>query len=182
MLEAGGQFAVYKKIYSVFAFPIFGPTLDLDKPVGWTIYQFNGKQLPVWNREGQIVGHRKCKNTYGSESGFMNRYAIERLRSPGMVETVIKFEGVTDMLTAQSMARPDNTVCVTNPFGAMETPKWQTSLLADYNVLVVADHDEDGTGVAGAKKWGYAVAALQECDKQTRVLCPPAGVMGLGAG
>ena len=154
----GARMAMYKKKYRVIAFPIIGQDLNVEKPVGWVAVQYNGKELPVWDRKGNVVRRAKYKVLGGSKPGFVGTWAVGRMAMPGMVDTVIKCEGISDMLTC-FLAIPeqlrDRIVPVTNANGAQENPKWFSTIYSNFNTAII--HDADHPGQAGAKKLGQDI-------------------------
>lgn len=160
ILATGGRLASYKKSYTVIAWPIIGETLDPEKPVGWVLANVLGGTLPKFSPKGEIVGQTKFKVAYGSKPGLIGLHAIERLKTPGLVDVVWKVEGISDMLSLYS-AMPDGArdrqVVVTNAMGTNERPRWMAGLLARYNAHVC--HDADRPGQAGATTWVAEIAA-----------------------
>lgn len=160
LLRAGARMALYKHRFKVIAIPIIGQDLDVSKPVGWCLCNYNGGELPVWNQKGEVVRHTKVKVASGSEPGLVGVHAIERLKLQGMVELCWKVEGVTDLLAMQS-AIPDHLaeshVVVTNANGSKEV-RWQPAILSTVNTITV--HDADKPGQIGAEKWSGQIASL----------------------
>lgn len=156
--QAGARLARYKN-HTVYALPIIGETLEVDRPVGWALLEAKGGTLPKYDKNGQFIADVKVKITYGSKPGFVGQWAIERLKMAGMAEVVWKVEGVTDLLALQAkIPEPlrDRHLVVTNSNGAGQHPKWMASALAAAKTYVL--HDADQPGEAGAKVWAAEVA------------------------
>ena len=166
----GARMAMYKKKYRVIVFPIIGQDLNVEKPVGWVAVQYNGKDLPVRNRDGEIVRRTKYKVLAGSKPGFVGTWAVGRMAMPGIVDTVIKCEGISDMLTcfeAIPEQLRDRIVAVTNANGAQENPKWFSTVYSNYNLAIV--HDADHAGQAGAKKLGQDVVIVGDDNNWVKI-------------
>ena len=166
---SGAQRAIYKRTYTVFAFPILGESLDPENPVGWVLANYNGSELPKWDKSGNQVGSTKYKITYGSGSGIVGLHGVQRLQIAGLVELCWKVEGISDML-AMWDAIPeqlrDRVVVVTTANGTLETPRWQAGLIGTTNANVIHDADEDGQ--AGAIKWSQGIALQSLPGKKVR--------------
>lgn len=141
----GGRLATYRGQYTVVAIPIWGP--GLDKPVGWVLYNINGKTLPVWSGSSKTPTWKKVKITNGSKAGIV----CERDRVESA--TVLwKVEGVTDALALSQIVPPDQVV-VANTNGAKERPQqWIAELAAGKKAYVI--HDCDRPGQDGATHVG----------------------------
>ncbi len=174
LLAAGARMARYKDKFTVIALPIIGATLDVSKPVGWAIYNYNAAPLPKWNKDGEVVGQVKVKITYGSKPGLVGVHAIERIGVAGLPELVWKVEGITDLLAMLSIMpeeHRDRHLVLTNANGAGETPRWPATVLAPINSLVV--HDADVPGQTGAENWTKQIAAQNPAGVTTKnVLLP----------
>ena len=160
LLANGCRQAMYKKNYRVFALPVMGSDLDVDKPCGWVIFNFDGSPLQVWKKSGEVVRTEKVKLTYGSKAGIVGTHAVERLRTKGLVDLCWKAEGVSDMLATFDKIPEhlrDRHVVLTNANGAREKPRWMATLLANVNTNVV--HDADKPGQAGADDWARQIAS-----------------------
>lgn len=160
LLANGCRQAMYKKNYRVFALPVMGSDLDVNKPCGWVIFNFDGSPLPVWNKSGEVVRVEKVKLTYGSKPGIVGTHAVDRLRTKDLVELCWKVEGVSDMLALFDKIPEhlrDRHVVLTNGNGAREKPRWMATLLANYNTNVV--HDADQPGQIGADDWTRQIAS-----------------------
>jgi P4 family phage/plasmid primase-like protien len=149
----GARMAVYRRNHPVFAIPISGKELDKADPIGWAIFSRSGGTLPSFFKNKGQVEQVKVKITYGSKSGLIGQ--VGRL---GKVSSVLKTEGITDALTAASLA-PDDTAVVTNSGGAGESPGWMVNCCQGKTVVVV--HDCDEPGQSGAIKWSAAFAAAE---------------------
>lgn len=140
----------------VLCWDVFGQ--DLKKVVGHVVANAWGKNMPTFNRQGEVIGSTKYKLIFGSEPGLIGRYAVERLAMPGMVERVWKVEGISDLMAAQSLL-PEGSrdVIVTNSNGARQDPGWMANVLASATEVVIV-HDADEPGQAGAKLWAKRCA------------------------
>jgi hypothetical protein len=179
MLAAGCRLAQYKNKYTVFAFPVIGNSLDVENPVGWALMDYQGNELPVWDKSGNITRTTKVKLTPGSKPGLFGIHAIERLKTVGLVELVWKCEGLSDMLCLWSQIpddQQDRIVAISTANGSEENPRWQASFLASHDVNVV--HDADEPGQRGATKWVQAIALQQSADKIVRNVELPYAVEG----
>lgn len=174
LLLAGARMARYKNQFTVIAIPIIGQTLDVSKPVGWAIYNYNAAPLPKWNKDGEIVGQVKVKITYGSKPGLVGVHAIERIGVVGLPELAWKVEGITDLLAMLSIMPVDvreRHLVLTNANGSNETPRWPATTLAPLNSLVI--HDSDVPGQTGAVTWTKQIAAQNPSGVTTKnVLLP----------
>lgn len=169
MIAAGAKYARYMRKYSVYAFPIIGQTLDTANPVGWALIDFQGNDLPVFDKDGNVVRTTKIKITSGSKPGLFGVHGIERIKTAGLVQRIWKVEGLTDLLALwsnQPEAVRDKEIVLSTSCGANETPRWQASILSGYNCEVV--HDADEPGQTGAKTWVQAVALQQVSGLYTR--------------
>lgn len=169
MFAAGAKYARYMRKYSVYAFPIIGQDLDTTNPVGWALIDFQGNDLPVFDKDGNVVRTTKIKITSGSKPGLFGVHGIERIKTAGLVQRVWKVEGLTDLLALwsnQPEAVRDKEIVLSTSCGANETPRWQASILSGYNCEVV--HDADEPGQTGAKTWVQAVALQQASGLYTR--------------
>jgi hypothetical protein len=157
VLDAGGQMARYKRQYSVIAFPVIGESLDTEKPVGWVLVNAMGGTLPKWDKTGKVVGQVKVKLAYGSQPGLIGTSAIDRLKTEGMIDRVIKCEGISDSLAVAAILPGDSrTVAITNSNGAQEKPFWRAGFLANFETVML--HDADQPGVSGAGAWAVEIA------------------------
>lgn len=159
LLAMGARRAKYKRRFAVYAIPIVGSGLNVDKPDGWIVLDAMGGTVPKWDKSGKEVGAVKAKLVYGSKPGLVNLHAIERLATEGLVDMLWKVEGVTDAL-ALWIAIPeklrDRHVVVTNSNGCKQKPKWMASVLAHGKPHVV--HDADKPGEAGARLWAQEIS------------------------
>lgn len=158
LLAMGARRAKYKGSIAVYAIPVIGSGLNVDKPDGWIVLDAMGGTVPKCDKSGKEIGTVKAKLVYGSKPGLVNLHAIERLATEGLVDTIWKVEGVTDAL-ALWIAIPENLrdrhVVLTNANGAGEQPKWMASALARAKPHVI--HDADDPGEAGAKVWSQEI-------------------------
>lgn len=159
LIASGARRATYKKIYTVIAWPILSESLNPEEPAGWVLANYNGRELPKWDRDGNQVGETKYKITYGSGFGVVGLHGVERLKTQSLVETVWKVEGISDMLAMWDLIPEqlrDRIVVVTTANGSEETPRWQAGLIGTANCNVI--HDADKPGQAGAAKWAKGIA------------------------
>lgn len=142
ILRAGGRLATYYGQYVVIALPIWKQATI----VGWTLYNTSGKDLPVYNRDGQVTGWVKIKTTGGSDTGMVG--PIEEIAA---ATHVWKTEGPSDMLALLSLDLPAGHTAACNACGAKEDPfglAWSLDLFAGRVAYVV--HDADRPGQEGA--------------------------------
>lgn len=165
MREAG----VLGKIYNgtnAFAFPVCGPknkrqpmSKQNSEIIGATLYPLMSiGKMEVWNpRTKSYEGQRSITVNKYKDSGVGIIGPWEKLLDE-KIHTVIKCEGTTDMLAANSVLRDvEGYVAVSNSCGAVATPpKWFAKLLEGKKVFII--HDNDEAGKKGVKKWLTALA------------------------
>ncbi len=174
--SAGGRMARYRDQYTVIALPVFGARFTAADPIGWVLWNANGKNLPVFHGKGKEPTWAKMKTTGASEGGLIGQHAIDRLiggNSDPSRQILWKVEGPTDLLALWSLIPPekrDNHLVVTNSGGAQQNPlPWMATAFAGRNVVIVGDADEPGQlGAAKWAKWAVKVAA------DVRVILPTA--------
>ena len=161
MRDAGVMGRVYNGI-NAFAFPVYGPknkrqpmSKQNAEIIGATLYHILGNQfkMQVWNpRTKQEKGQRSVTINKYKDSGVGIIGPWEKLLDE-KTHTVIKCEGTTDMLAANSVLRDvEGYVAVSNSCGAVATPpKWFAKLLENKKVFII--HDNDEAGKKGVKKW-----------------------------
>lgn len=147
----GGETARWKGRYTVVAIPI----LALDLAVsGWIIWNSTGEVLPRNRNEAS-----KVLVTTGSRTGWVGRWALERMAA---AEVVWKVEGPTDLLALWTAIPPelrDRHLVIANPFGAVEKPRAELlEVIRGKTIRVVGDLD--AAGKAGAARWAEAIAEL----------------------
>lgn len=64
----GGRLATYRNQWQVIALPV--KSIKESHPVGWVLYNLNGKTLPVYNEDGS-VSWVKVKTMPGTKLGFI---------------------------------------------------------------------------------------------------------------
>lgn len=160
MRGAGAIGKIYNGI-SAFAFPIYGPknkrqpmSKQNSEIIGATLYHIlDGFKMEVWNPKTKSYDCQRSVtiNKY-QDSGVGIIGPWEKILDP-KTHTVIKCEGTTDMLAANSVLRDvEGYVAVSNSCGAVATPpKWFAKLLEGKKVFVI--HDNDEAGKKGTKKW-----------------------------
>jgi len=137
---------------SVFALPVYGPSLVNADPTGWVLVHAYGHSLTVFGGEGKPPKVQKSHTLGGTRGGLMNRFALEHLAT---AEVVWKVEGVSDCLTLESIIPEElrgRHVVVTNSGGSNEKPRAEfAALFAGKDVRVL--HDADNAGQTGAAGW-----------------------------
>ena len=148
LLAAGAQVARYRDQFTVFAFPIWGPKLKTDKPVGYVCVNSTGLGLPVWQKGSDPVWVDK-KTMPGSGRGIIG--------DPDAIQAAgreWKLEGLTDLLTFLSMPVGEGHAAFTTAMGCQEHPdeaKWICKLFEGKIGAVL--HDADTPGQRGALGW-----------------------------
>ncbi len=141
----GGRLARYRNQYTVIALPVYGPDRTARPPVGYSLYNVTGGELPRKKKDGAIEW-LKVKTTYCSKPGLIGQ--VDRL-APGV--TAWKVEGPSDLLSLLSLdpPLPADHVVITNNHGAGERPQsWQVALFSGTTARVI--HDADTPGELGA--------------------------------
>lgn len=166
--ESGFRIAEWKG-QSVAAFPVVGPAIKKNPlygnvdVTGYNLYSLvQGGPcsfVRVWRKNMEPTDHRSITiNKYessGSNVGLMG--PVDRLEKASYV---IKCEGLTDMMSANSLL-PADWCAVTNSCGAGATPpKWFVHLLAEKKAVYVI-HDADEAGDKGADKWIHELAKVK---------------------
>ncbi len=165
---AGGRLARYRDQYTVVALPIYGPALTQAEPVGWVLWNSNGKELPIYHGKNKATGEskifwKKMKTTGGSEAGLLGRHSLERIHASDPAGQIVwKVEGPTDLLALWSIIPPekrDRHLIITNAGGSNQHPlSWMAQVFAGRLVAVI--HDADEPGQAGALRWAHWAAKV----------------------
>ena len=130
------------------AFPIWGPKLKADKPVGYVCVNSTGLGLPVWQKGRDPVWVDK-KTMPGSGAAIIG--------DPDAIQAAgreWKLEGLTDLLTFLSMPVGEGHAAFTTAMGCQEHPdeaKWICKLFEGKVGAVL--HDADTPGQRGALGW-----------------------------
>jgi len=148
---AGGRLARYRKDYHVIALPVFGGTIrDADpQPVGFTLFNTTGGDLPVFSKGDKTPRWKKVKTTRGSMGGLLGGLdALRRLTADPPPDRVWLVEGPTDMLALWS-AMPSEArareIVLANSQGAGEQLRPAVvDLFKGHFVNVVGDCDQPG--------------------------------------
>lgn len=149
-----GRLVRYRQKYVCLGIPICGDATpgSVFKPVGWVLYNLNGKTLPKFAGKGKPIEWVKVKITAGSQSGIVGQ--VFRWQDPGNIKAIWKVEGVTDALAIGPVVPPDHLV-IANTSGSQERPKkWITDLAKGKHAIVI--HDADRPGQDGATYVGEA--------------------------
>jgi len=169
---AGGCLADWpakSRQHTVVALPVWESGDPEDTPSGWVVWNKSGRPLPLFQGPGNPPRLVKMLSVSGSRSGLMGRHGLAHLADAELVWLV---EGPGDMLALMSAIPPDlrdRHVVVTHSGGAMETPRPEcVARFAGRRVAVVPDADEPG--VAGARRWAAALAAVAS---EVRVVALP---------
>lgn len=178
VIMAGGEMVRYNQKYYCVAFKVFDDPENLDNAAGYVVSQANGEPVPVFDKNGNRTGECKIKTVSGTNSGFIGEYALRKIhefRKEGPSEgvTVVKVEGVTDLLalTARIPEEMKNKVLVvTNSAGCAEKPKSQWAPVFQ-GMQVVVVHDCDQPGQKGAKNW-VEFAQKSGADSVRNVVLP----------
>jgi hypothetical protein len=145
---------------------------DLTTLNGYVAMSAMSSHLKLWNGEC-VVPERKV-SVGGTKSGLIGEEAIKLLAAGGIVETVWKTEGPTDLAALCSIIPPDQWgkhVAITSSAGAKNVPDGASQFLARAkNVFVVADRDKDG--IDGANLWAGDIVA---CGGNAKVIHLPEG-------
>ncbi|MCP4540420.1 MAG: hypothetical protein GY832_25050 [Chloroflexi bacterium] len=159
-----------KANHKVFSFPVYGPHfLDAD-PVGQALLPRNGKTLPVFQGKDKPPIWKKSKTTFGSTAGWIGKWALQHIKE---AEIVWKVEGVTDLLTLQSIIpkKLEKThLVISNSGGAMETPRAEMIALFAGLAEAFVVGDLDKSGQTGVRRFGESIATVA---KETRLVKLP---------
>jgi P4 family phage/plasmid primase-like protien len=169
LLAQGCKMARYKNLTCI-VWPIIGPDLDTDKPIGYIVMDYGARRnIPKYDIHGNFIENIDKKVTFGSKSGFVGVDAIQKMKQFGMVDLIWKAEGITDLCAFWANI-PENLrgkhVVLSTSCGANENPKWMGDFLSNFNVNIVHDADKGGQG--GAEKWGINIAVNAAEGKQVR--------------
>ena len=176
--QAGGTFGKWFQ-NQVLCFPVVGPKKKKEpfsagncEPIAYTMYstmQGGPRSQVLLKRGEEMVAQRSVTvNKYESSSsqvGIIGPW--QRLQD---AEFVLKCEGTTDMLAANSLF-PDGWVAISNSCGAGATAEWIAASLAGKVVYVIGDNDDAGR--KGAEKWAKLIA--KHAAKTYRPILPSAG-------
>jgi len=144
----GGRVARFRKRYTVIAIPVWGKELGSADPVGWVLYQLNGKPFPM----GEGNPPAKTRLTNGSRKGIIGNLAD----ITNETRRLFKLEGPTDLMAFHAKG-PAGSSAMTTANGASEKPEpWMVKLFTGRRAVVL--HDRDEAGYAGSKRWGGAIA------------------------
>ena len=168
--RCGARIARYRREYTVLALPIWGQQLTAAEPVGWCLYEINGRPLPKWEKNvetsrWEISEWLKVKITWGSKPGIIG--PVDELRH---ATEIYKLEGPSDLLSFYSLPDlPPHVAAITNANGCGEKPQaWMLDLFRGKTAAVL--HDADQPGQAGATNWAEHIAltaAQQTCANVT---------------
>lgn len=141
----GWQVAKYRKQFTVIAIPVWGPSLDLEDPVGWVLYRADGDKLPKYTKKDEPPEWVKVKLTAGSQQGLIADIAKWK---NSQVTKWGKVEGPSDLGAIESAFELAGLVeygWFTTANGAKEKPlDWIVERLNGCEVLVVHDCDKPG--------------------------------------
>lgn len=150
VLASGGRIARYREQFTVVALPHHSTSSANGSPVGYTLYNQSGGQLPKYpaksaTGEARQVEWKKVKVTHGSKPGFIGD--LERART---ARVIWKVEGPSDCLALLSLASlPSDHAVLSNANGAGERPDdWMVEFCRGKIVYVL--HDADVPGQRGA--------------------------------
>ena len=159
----------------VLAFPVHGPKRKRSE------FGSENQEVVAYTMYTTMQGSQYCKiriKAKGQPDRFERSITVAKRddSSPSVgiigpwqrmaaADNILKVEGTTDMLAANSML-PDGWVAVSNSSGAGATPpEWFCQLFKDKRVFII--HDNDDAGDKGAKKW------IQKAAKHTKLVCNP---------
>lgn len=134
---------------------------DLKTICGYVAMSPTSKYISVYNAEsGQTTLERKaCVG--GSKSGLVGEESIRLIAAGGIVETIWKVEGPTDLAALISIIPEEDWgkhVVITASTGAKKMPAGAAQFLTNaQGVCVIGDCDE--AGVEGARRWAEAIVA-----------------------
>lgn len=171
--RCGGRMAMYYGQYVVIALPIHGQT----GVVGWVLYNTSGRELPVYDKNGQVTNWVKVKTTGGSDTGILG--PVEECKS---ATHVWKTEGPSDLLALLSLDPPTGHTAVCNAAGCKEDPfgvGWALDLFAGHVCYVVHDCDRPGQEGAmgvprsdGQVRPGWCQAIATKASETRNVVLP----------
>jgi hypothetical protein len=158
-VKASGCQRARWKGHNVLAWPLYGEHLLNADPVGWVIVNITGDMLPLGQGKGKPPRLVKMLTVAGSKMGWLNAWALRNL---GTAEMIYKVEGLTDMLTLQSVIPHDaikTHLVLSNSGGSLETPtNEKIHIFAGKRVVVM--HDLDESGQLGGQRWAEAIATV----------------------
>jgi hypothetical protein len=140
------------KKFTVLAIPSYGHELTKSEPVGWIIYNINGKQLPLFQGKDKPPRMEKTLSVGGSTGGLVGKWCLEHLDT---ADITWKVEGLTDLFAQNSIVPKEliaSHLVWTNSNGTMEIP--QVELIRHFKgkkVIVVHDADQPGVGNTGGQ-------------------------------
>lgn len=158
-LERAGTVQGTYHAKAVLLYQIWGE--DLQSLTGYVAMSLMSATLPKWSKDGTAAPVRKL-NVRGSKPGIVGAGAVRLLQAGGIVDTVWKVEGPTDLAALCSVipeSQWGNHVVVTTACGARENPRWISQFLCRARRVIVI-HDRDDAGEIGANKW---VAEIRAC-------------------
>jgi len=144
---------------SVASFPVVGPKLkkqplsaDNHEIIGYSLY------ATIQGGPGSYIDVKRGNRLSQQRSITVNKYnaSSPQIGIIGPWERflaaakVVKCEGTTDMLAANSML-PNDWVAITNSCGSKATSEWMAELMQGKDVWII--HDNDESGRAGAELW-----------------------------
>lgn len=158
--RAGGTLCRYQGQYICIGFRIFDKLPMQDTASGYAVAQTDGRELPRFDKSGELVGRAKYKLVAGTKSGLIGTEAlvtIQQARQENRLDDllVVKVEGVSDLVSLLAKIPEEKRkkwLVLTNSGGTGEKPKpaW-TEAFAGLDVVVI--HDADEPGQMGAKTW-----------------------------
>lgn len=154
---AGTVFGKYQS-KTVLLYKVFGE--DLQTITGFVAMSATSRTLPKYRKNEAPEPVRKL-NVKGTKSGLIGEESIKLIAAGGIVETVWKVEGPTDLAALISIIPPDQWgkhVAVTTPSGAGEKPRWISQFLSNAKQVCVIG-DCDAAGQRGANEWVEDIAA-----------------------
>lgn len=139
---------------SMIALPVFGPLLLDDDPTNYVMFRTSAAaKVKMWQGP-KVGGYKEIKYCPmpGMPPGWVGRWGLAHLAD---AEIVWKVEGISDLLTLQSVIPRDKIrshVVITNSHGAGNVlPQSHLAALEGKQVLVC--HDADTPGQKGAEAW-----------------------------
>jgi len=155
---AGTCFGKFQKSKVALMFKVFGE--DLQSICGYVAMSATSKCISVYNPEkGETLERKACVG--GTVCGLIGEESIRLIAAGGIVETIWKVEGPTDLAALISIIPEEEWgkhVVVTSSNGAKAIPDGAPQFLTRaQGVCIIGDQDQ--VGQDGAKKWSSQITA-----------------------
>lgn len=154
----------------VIVLPCYGPNLFDDDPNGYVVQAADGS--PIMLYKGPDAPPEPTKRFTMDGTGLLGRHGLSILDK---AERIVKVEGFSDLLVAQSQVPPshiDKVAVITNAGGATEVwlPGQVAHLFGDKDVWIV--HDADKAGEDGSALWTTALTPAGARVRQVKLPYP----------